>query len=329
MLLDLYITHWTEPFEVGEPALRMLSLQRMVDWSKIRVTMVHDGSEAFPEEKFSFLPFKVHQVCLPHGGIARARNWCIEHGDGTWIKWCDFDDSFANVYAIRDVLNVLGDERNDLLWFDLLWEHPGMGLTWLKQDRDPVFVHNKVFRRSFLLDNEIRFNEELTWCEDSAFLAVVEMEIDHKKIGKINGCSPIYLYTVRQGSLCNRPDIKFANLQSFFKRHCYVAEEFLKRGYVDEYNTMMVRIMGDSYYTCRRAPGIKEDRSEHERRVFEYFDAHRDAFYACRPEMFDMALEAVNRENYDGGKISKYDLMRWINAHERGEDAWQAQRILA
>ena len=328
MLLDLYITHWNEPWSVGEPALRMLSLQRLVGWSKIRVTMVHDGSEAFPEEKFDFLPFKIHQVCLPHGGIARARNWCIENGDAKWIKWCDFDDSFVNVYSIRDIMNVLGDERNDLLWFDLLWEdRPKENRVYLKQDRDPVFVHNKIFRRSFLLDNEIRFNEELTWCEDSAFLAVVEMEIDHEKIGKITSACPIYLYNVRDGSLCNRPEIKFANLQSFFKRHCYVAEEFLKRGHIDEYNTMMVRIMGDSYYACNLAPGITEDRSEHEQRVWEYFDAHRDAFYACRPEMFDMALEAVNRENFDGGEIRKYDLMEWIHAHERGEDQWSRQAI--
>ena len=327
MMLDLYINHWNEPWDVGEPAFRMLSLQRLADWSQIRVTLVHDGSEKFPEEYFADMPFEVNQVCLPHGGIAKARNWCIENGDATWIKWCDFDDSFANVYAIRDMTNVLGDERYDLLWFDLLWEdEPKKNRVFLRAERDPVFVHNKVFRRSFLLDNEIRFNESLTWCEDSAFLAVVEMEIDHQKIGKITCNNPIYLYRVRMGSLCNRPEIRFANLQSFFKRHCYVAEEFLKRGHIDEYNTMIVRIMGDSYYTCKRAPGITEDRSEHEKRVWDYFDAHRDAFYACRPEMFDMALEAVNRENFDGGVITKYDLMAWINEHERGGDGWQPQQ---
>ena len=53
--------------------------------------------------------------------------------------------------------------------------------------------------------------------------------------------------------------------------------------------------------------------------LFEYFDQHRDAFYACKPEDFDLALAAVNRENFDGGEISKEALMEWIHSHERGE----------
>ena len=214
MLLDLMITHWTEPWTVGAKAFRMLSLQRGVDWDNVRVTLVHDGSEKFPERYFGKYPFKVKQVCLPHGGIAAARNWCIEHSTAKWIKWNDFDDMFANVFALHDIMNVLETEDFDLLWFDLLWQDHN--ILRIRRERNPVFVHDKVFRRSFLTDNQIRFNEELTWCEDSAFLSLVEMEINHQRIGKIKCDSPIYLYNVREGSLCNRPEIKFKNLQSFF-----------------------------------------------------------------------------------------------------------------
>ena len=48
MLLDLFITHWTEPWEVGKKNFDMLALQRLIDWSEIRITLVHDGTEAFP-----------------------------------------------------------------------------------------------------------------------------------------------------------------------------------------------------------------------------------------------------------------------------------------
>lgn len=320
MLLDLFITHWTEPWEVGKKAFQMLALQRLVNWDEVNITMVHDGSEKFPDEFFADIPCGVTQVCLSHRGVAAARNWCIEHATAKWIKFNDYDDMFANVYALKDILNVLDDEKNDMLWFDLLFEDkPENHRVFLKKDREPVFIHNKIFRRTFLMDNQIRFNESLTWCEDSAFLAVVEMEIDHKRIGKISCDSPIYLYNVRIGSLCNRPEIRFKNLQSFFDRHCYVAEQFFIRGHMEEYRTMIVRIMGDSYYTVNLAPGISESRREHEKRVFAYFDQHRDAFYACKRENFDLALAAVNRENYDGGEITEDALMEWIHSHERGE----------
>lgn len=316
MLLDLYITHWTEPWEVGEKAFKILECQRGVDWNEVRITLVHDGTEPFPEEYFAGMPFKVNQISIPHGGIAAARNWCIDHSEAIWIKWNDFDDSFACVYALRAILNVLRNDNLDLIWFDLLWEDGNKVM--IKRERDPVFVHNKVFRRDFLLEKNIRFPEYLTWCEDSAFLAVVEMEIDHQRIGHIKNDSMLYVYQVRQGSLCNRPEIKFANLKSFFLRHCFVAEEFLKRGLIEQYNTQCVRVMADSYYTCRKAH-IEDDRTEHEKDVWKWFDKHRKPFYSCTPEMFKMVMDAVNNERFDAGEITAWEFMNWINEHERGE----------
>lgn len=316
-VLDLFITHWTEEWEVGEKAFRMLAVQQLVDWSRIRVTLVHDGSERFPEEYFSGFPFAVNQVELKHRGIAAVRNWCMDNSAAEWIKWCDFDDMFANVFALKNIMEVL--EKNspvDMVWFDLLMQKDGR--IFLRKERNPVFIHDKVFRRQFLQDHGIRFQENLTWCEDSAFLAVVEMEIDTRRIGKIRCDSPIYLYICRQGSLCNRPEIKFQNLQSFFARHCYVAEEFLKRGMMDPYYTMCARIMADSYYTLVRAPGITEDKSEHEKQVFDWFREHREDFYRCRPEMIGELMEAVNKEDYDGGHIRFDQVTAWIKEHERG-----------
>lgn len=317
MLLDLMITHWNEEWAVGAKAFHILGIQRGVDWSQIRVTLVHDGTKSFPAEYFAGLPFAVNQVELTHRGIAAVRNWCIDNSEADWIKWCDFDDCFANIYALKSIMDVLKDaEKFDMLWYDLLWEYTD-GRLFLRTERNPVFIHDKLFRRSFLTEHGIRFNESLTWCEDSAFLAVVEMEIDTRRIGKVVAPSPIYSYFCRQGSLCNRPEIKFRNLESFFTRHCYVADEFLKRGLMDPYYTMCVRIMADSYYTLCRVPGITDDKSEHEKAVWAWFDGHKDAFYACRPEMIGMVMKAVNKEDYEGGHITYNQVLDWIHEHER------------
>ena len=167
----------------------MLSCQRLVNWNDIRITLVHDGSLPFPDECFSGFPFKVNQFSIPHGGIAKARNWCIEHSTSKWIKWCDFDDTFNNIYSLHDMMNVLESDNFDLLWFDLMYEDHGKRIV--RDERNPVFVHDKVFRRDFLIKHNIRFCEALTWCEDSAFMAVIEMDIDHNRIGKIICKNPI------------------------------------------------------------------------------------------------------------------------------------------
>ena len=296
----------------------MLSLQRAVDWSKIRITLVHDGTDPFPEENFEGMPFKVNQVTIPHGGIAKARNWCIDHSEAEWIKFCDFDDMFSGVYALQQMIDSLEKGQNyDLLWFELIFDDHGKVTT--RTHRDPVFVHNKVFRRSFLQEHGIRFQEHLTWCEDSAFMAVIEMEINHQRIGKIVVASPIYIYIVRDGSLCNRPEIRFKNLCSFFDRHCYVAEEFRKRGRYEEYCTMCVRTMMDCYYTLVKAPGITDDKSELEKRVWEWYEANRSAVLDCKKVHFERVLKAVNRERFDGGVITGEEFVNWLKSHERGE----------
>ena len=317
MVLDLYITHYKEPWEVCAPGFKMLSVQRCVDWSHVNITVVHDGTPCFPDEYFKDMPFKINQVSVPHGGIAAVRNWCIENGEAEWIKWNDVDDTFNNLFALHDMMNCLYSAQNfDLLWFDLMWDDRGK--VYCRTERDPVFVHNKCFRRSFLKGHDIRFKEDLIWCEDSAFLAVVEMEINHQRIGKITCKNAIYTYIVRDGSLCNRPEIHFQNLQSFFKRHCYVADQFLKRGLTKEYNTMCVRVMADSYYTIVKDPKIQEDRSEIEAEVWAWYEEHKEACRACTPEDFQFVMRAVNRERFDGGEITENEFLQWIYNHERG-----------
>lgn len=295
-LLDIYINHWTEGWKIGEKAFRMLALQRGVDWSRIRVTVVHDGSPAFPDTFFDGLPFAVRQVELMHGGIARARNWCIDDGDGEWIKWCDWDDMFCSVYGLKDLTHALEiGQGYDLLWFDVMFELLD-GRVIRRDTYDPVVVHGKAFRRSWLRERRIRFPEHLTWCEDSAMLSVCEMEIDGKRKGHIRTDAPIYSYIERKGSLCNRPEILFANRKSFFARHCYVQAEMEKRGLFREARMMTARNLGDAMYTLEIA-AIADDMTEFRKKVREYYRARRRDLAGMTSGEMREVIAAVNREN--------------------------------
>ena len=321
MLLDLFVTHYNEPWEVGRPGFDMLRNQRCVDWDNVRVTLVHDGTDPFPDETFEGYPFPVRQVKLIHKGIAGTRNWCLDNAEAEWLKMNDFDDLFTSIYSLRSIMESLENAKDfDLMWFDVYADMDGC--RYLKDQRDPVVLHGKVFRTKFLRDHRLRFREDLTWCEDSAFLAVMEMEIDHQRIGKIIGDSPLYTWIHRVGSLCNRPEILFDNLQSFFRRHCYVAEEFRKRGHMDEYNTMIARIMCDSYYTLVLAP-VLQDKSKHEEMVYKYLTKHRAELLQVRAKAFEECIEATNREN-ENCHCTKAEVLAWWKAmrekYEGGEE---------
>ena len=312
MLLDLYITHWNEPWDVCRAGFEMLRNQRCVDWNDVRVTVVHDGTPVFPEKYFRGYPFRVRQESIQHRGIAGVRNWCLDDAQAEWIKMNDCDDFFTGAYSLKSLMEGLkqAGDRFDLMWFPVYAEMEGR--RYIKEERDPVVLHGKAFRTMFIREKGLRFQEDLTWCEDSAFLALMEMEIDVKRIGKITADCPMYTWIHRIGSLCNRPEIKFDNLQSFFRRHCYVAEEFRKRGLTDEYCTMVARIACDSYYTLQVAD-VKEDRSEHEKRVWDYLKAHREQLLKCRKKAFDEVVEATNREN-DNCQITGEEVKTWLRA---------------
>ena len=319
-LLDLFITHWTEDWRtIVKKGFDILALQRMIDWEEIQVTLVHDGTPIYPCEYFGDYPFPVRQISLPHGGIAAARNWCIDHSTAEWIKWCDCDDMFNNVYSLKRMMDALRDGKGyDLLWFDMTAEKKDGKTCYLKSERDPVLIHNKAFRRSFLIDHDIRYNEELTWCEDSAFLAVMEMEIDHRRIGKIKCEAPIYAWIVRDGSLCNRPDIIGDNRRSFLKRHKYVREEFKKRGFMGPYYTMTVRIMADAYRHIVLETW-DEDNSDYVRDVIDFYRDNRDDFFKVSADKFQMVLNAVEQESiYEEGdklyirQIDRAEFLKWL-----------------
>lgn len=312
MLLDLFVTHYNESWDVCRAGFEMLRNQRCVDWDQVKVTVVHDGTEIFPEDFFAGYPFKVNQVSIEHVGIAGVRNWCLDHAGADWIKMNDCDDFFTGVYSLKEMMSGLEQAKDnfDLMWFEVYAEVDN--LRYLKAERDPVVLHGKCFRTAYIRQRGLRFLEDLTWCEDSAFLAVLEMELNPKRIGKITGSCPMYTWIKRDGSLCNRPEIRWENLQSFFRRHCYVAEEFKKRGMTDPYNTMVFRIACDSYYSLQVAD-IPEDRSEHEKKVWEYLKDRKAELLAVRRSMGDLVVEATNREN-DNCNITKEEVLTWLKA---------------
>ena len=71
-ILDIIVTHYNEPWEIVRNYFNMLDLQRGVDFNDIRVFLIHDGTEAYPDEYFSNRPYHVEQHSISHRGIAEV-----------------------------------------------------------------------------------------------------------------------------------------------------------------------------------------------------------------------------------------------------------------
>lgn len=298
-MLDIVITHYKEDYSIGEKLFQIIGLQRCIDFEQIRVMVVNDGGQRLPDEKLNALPYPVEQIDIPHGGVSKARNAGIDNATGKWLMFCDFDDSFASIFSLREIMNVLGTDDYDMLWSRILAEDyvDGKQLLYFVPDKQRfVFCHGKVYRTDFLRGSGIRFREELVFNEDSCFNAEIIAHTDHKRIGEITSRMPIYSWVRRQNSVTNSGREDEASY-GHFRRNMIVTGEYEKSGDPRFYG-MVTRTAYDAYYMVLGRRNSMQMR----RRMLDEFTpwiAERlDAFGKVDEKMLDEIR-----------KISRYELI--------------------
>ena len=145
--LDLIVTHYKEPWELGKPMFDVLALQRNIDFKDVSVILVNDGEEnALPAECFEGYPYEIHQISIPHGGVSRARNAGLDASVADWVMFCDFDDSFSSLFGLHLIFAAMQEDSCDTLWSCFTEEALGDdGIVHLvAHERDYVFVHGLV-----------------------------------------------------------------------------------------------------------------------------------------------------------------------------------------
>ena len=264
-MLDIVITHYTEPWEVCRRLLETLDAQRGVDWNQIYVTVVNDGGCRLPEDKLEDLNYRCVQLDVPHGGVSAARNAGIRHAQEPWIMFCDCDDCFSNVFALADILNVLNDpeteQRYDMMWTKVWAEDLEKNQVYQIQDiKIMVFIHGKVYRREFLMKNGIWFDERLTFNEDSAFNAMIRSRIPDSRIGEISMFAPAYVWISREGSVTQKEGADDQAAVGQMLRNILVADDY-KIHKPQEFSGMVTRVMYDAFFMAhsrRLTPSCKQ-----------------------------------------------------------------------
>lgn len=249
-LLDIIITHYDEPFETGKKLLDSIQMQRGISRDDFGVILVNDGKEnRIPDEQLAGYTFQLTNAAIPHRGVSAARNYGIDNSVAKWVMFCDFDDMFASIFALRNILTLLGTEDYDILWSPFYVENYANGNTQeyrlRMQGINLIWIHSKIYRRDMLNRAMMRFDEQLYYAEDSAFNAILNEIVPHERVGKIKAEAPLYLWCYRAGSATTNPDNVLKNAVGFITRNERVTEEFMARG-VDA-RAMVGRMFWDGY----------------------------------------------------------------------------------
>ena len=280
----------------------MLALQRDINFDDVGVILVNDGEEnALPSECFVGYPYSVNQISIPHGGVSMARNAGLDASVADWVMFCDFDDCFQSIFALHLIFCGMAEDKYDLLrasFTEETFENGTMHLV--AHDEDSVFIHGKVMRRQFLLDNEIRFKDELTIHEDGYFNVLCYTLAKAKGTEqKIN--TTIYLWAWNDNSVVRKDksdDFILDTYNHLMKQRIALTDEFIKRQMPNETMLTVIKTVCDSYYDFQQHTWRLQKNKAKVERAERWFAAYlkRFAQFYAKADVIQVAdLAAIAR----------------------------------
>jgi len=180
--------------------LDSLKSQEFTNWEAI---VINDGSTdntASIIQKYANNDKRIIFIDKPNEGVSKARNTGLKIAAGCWVGFIDADDWFVDE-ALKKLYSISISAKSEIIGFnhffnlnDKEWRQVNLSPTYIErsgEDRmkfvlDSLFpyydkyknnitvgsirtVWDKIFKRSFLISNNIIFREDVKVVEDSMF----------------------------------------------------------------------------------------------------------------------------------------------------------------
>lgn len=154
---------------------------------EIEIICVNDGSTDNSLnilQEFAQKDSRITIINQENKGVSAARNKGIEVAKGKYIMFFDGDDYYCENTAFEKVYNVVENENTDIgiFGFSHLVKNKIEASSFYEKFIEaedgfeannyldyPIHVHDKIFRKNFLQENNIKFNEKLKNSEDLIF----------------------------------------------------------------------------------------------------------------------------------------------------------------
>lgn len=279
MKFQILIPQYKETDEVIKPLLDSIAIQQNIDMNEIGVIICNDGSDTFLSEKLlNNYPYKIEYYKEPHKGVSATRNACLDKATAEYVMFCDADDMFYSVcglYLIFREINIGGFDSLVSVFIEEGRHPETKEPIYINHDMDMTFVHGKVHRRQYLIDNKIRWNDSLTIHEDSFFNCLCQKCAKELKYCPI----PFYLWKWRDDSIC-RGDFKYIlkTYNNMLDSNTALVEELLHRGKGEDAAYFACNMIYDAYYTMNKDEWINQENKEYrdavEKRFKEYYNRY-------------------------------------------------------
>lgn len=325
MKLQFLIPQYKETDEIIKPLLDSIALQQGIDLNEVGVIICNDGSDVFlSEELLNNYPFKIEYYKEPHRGVSGTRNACLDYATADYVMFCDADDMFYNACGLWIIFREMAIGFDSLVSVFTEETHiPNTDeIAYINHETDSTFVHGKVHRRQYLINNKIRWNENLTIHEDSYF----NIQCQNLSSNVKYCITPFYLWKWRDDSVCRHdPKYILKTYQNMIDSNDALIDEFLKRGIQDKATFYTAFMIFDAYYTMNKPEWINQENQEYrnltEKRFSKYFNKREDLWNSISStDKMGISNQVRTRSVMEGMQMEAITIDEWLRHIKRLEE---------
>lgn len=319
MKLQILVPQYNENNDVIKSLLDSIEVQQNVDLKNdVGVIIVNDGSDIILDKKmFDQYTYSIEYYEEKHRGVSATRNACLNRATADYVMFCDADDMFFNACGLFIIFREIEESGGfDALMSAFLEEtiDSDRKKTYITHDIDSTFVHGKVYRRQYLIDNNIRWNDNLTVHEDSYFNCLALRMTPEIKYSS----SPFYLWRWRDDSVCRHdPKYILKTYNNMLDSNTALVTEFIRRDRIDDARFFIASMIYDAYFTMNKDEWINQENAEYrlatESRFKKYYMDFKEYFETIDKNVVAQIIVGIkNRMFREGLLMESITFDDWI-----------------
>lgn len=321
--LQILVPQYKETEDIIKPLLDSIEVQQNVDLKNdVGVIIVNDGTDVYLSEEFlNHYTFPIEYHLNDHCGVSATRNACLDYATAEYVMFCDADDMFYNACGLYIVFREFENGGFDSLVSAFIEEgrHPvTKEPMYINHDMDSTFVHGKIHRRQYLIDNNIRWNDGLTIHEDSYFNCLCQRLAKELKYSQ----TPFYLWRWRDASVCRHdPKYILKTYNNMLDSNDALVTQFLNRGRKEDAQFYSTSMIYDAYFTMNKDEWLNQENKAYryatERRFKDYWLKYKHLHDAIAPEIKAQIIMGIKNRMYGEGMILETQTFNeWIKQVE-------------
>ena len=309
MKLQILIPQYEETEEIIKPLLDSIEIQQNVDLKNdVGVIIVNDGTNVRLSKEFrNRYSFQIDYYLNTHKGVSATRNACLDYATADYVMFCDADDMFYNACGLYIIFREIENGEFDSLVSAFIEESRDPRTKeplYINHNMDSTFVHGKVHRRKFLLENNIRWNDNLTIHEDSYFNCLCQRLAKELKYSQTS----FYLWKWRDTSVC-RHDSKYIlkTYNNMLNSNDALVEQFLSRDMIQEAQFYATSMIYDAYFTMNKDEWLNQENHEYrhltEQRFKEYWIKYKYLHDSIPQDAKTQIIMSIKNRMYSEGMV--------------------------